>query len=340
MTAQLNPFRNAFRLPAKQRINWFPGHMTKGMRQIQQKLRNVDCIVEIHDARIPLAGRNSQFFDTITGRLNITLNSKLILFQQILGSGVKPHILVLNKVDLLGPKKQKGVLQQLRQQQPELKNILFTNCKDQRNHGVLDILPLATRLVNESSRFNRTQTTENNVMIIGVPNVGKSSIINVLRNVHLKKKSAARVGAEAGITRAVGERIKIQDNPPVYMIDTPGILQPSIKDDEMGMKLALVGCLPDHIVGEDLIADYLLYWLNTHRRYAYVEKLQLSGPSDNISAVLAEYAQREELFHKVKQYDGRVEVMTNLLAAARKFIHFFRTGQLGSINLDEPSGLR
>ncbi|EDW23733.1 GL23776 [Drosophila persimilis] len=62
MTAQLNPFRNAFRLPTKQRINWFPGHMNKGMRQIQQKLRNVDCIVEIHDSRIPLAGRNSQFF--------------------------------------------------------------------------------------------------------------------------------------------------------------------------------------------------------------------------------------------------------------------------------------
>jgi len=178
-------------------------------------------------------------------------------------------------------------------------------------------------------------------MIIGVPNVGKSSVINVLRNVHLKKKSAARVGAEAGITRSVGERIKIQENPPVYMIDTPGILQPSIKDDEMGMKLALVGCLPDHIVGEDLIADYLLYWLNSHRRYDYVEKLKLSsGPSDNISAVLAEYSHREELFHKVKQYDGRVEVMTNLLAAARKFIHFFRSGQLGYINLDEPSGFR
>ncbi|EDX13984.1 mitochondrial ribosome-associated GTPase 1 [Drosophila simulans] len=323
MAAQLNPFRNAFRLPSKQRINWFPGHMTKGMRQIQQKLRNVDCIVEIHDARIPLAGRNSQFFDTITG------------------SGVKPHILVLNKVDLLGAKQQKGVLQQLRRQQPELQHILFTNCKDQRNNGVLDILPLATRLVSESSRFNRTQAAEHNLMIIGVPNVGKSSVINVLRNVHLKKKSAARVGAEAGITRSVGERIKIQENPPVYMIDTPGILQPSIKDDEMGMKLALVGCLPDHIVGEDLIADYLLYWLNTHRKYDYVEMLKLSsGPSDDISAVLAEYAHREELFHKVKQYDGRVEVMTNLLAAARKFIHFFRSGQLGHINLDEPSGFR
>ncbi|XP_034662334.1 mitochondrial GTPase 1 [Drosophila subobscura] len=320
MTAQLNPFRKAFQLPTRQRINWFPGHMNKGMRQIQQKLRNVDCIVEIHDARIPLSGRNSQFFDTITG------------------SGVKPHILVLNKIDLLGPKQQRSVTQQLRRQQPELKNILFTNCKDQRNHGVLDILPLATRLVADSSRYNRAQSAEHNIMIIGVPNVGKSSIINVLRNVHLKKRSAARVGAEAGVTRAVGERIKIQEKPAVYMIDTPGILQPSVTDDEMGMKLALVGCLPDHIVGEDLIADYLLYWLNRHRRFEYVEKLSLSsGPSDNISTVLAEYAHTEGLFHRVKQYDGQVEVMTNLLAAARKFIHFFRTGQLGSINLDEQS---
>lgn len=270
-----------------------------------------------------------------------TISCHLIRDSYSPGSGVKPHILVLNKVDLLGAKQQKSVLQQLRRQQPELQHILFTNCKDQRNNGVLDILPLATRLVSESSRFNRTQAAEHNLMIIGVPNVGKSSVINVLRNVHLKKKSAARVGAEAGITRSVGERIKIQENPPVYMIDTPGILQPSIKDDEMGMKLALVGCLPDHIVGEDLIADYLLYWLNSHRKYDYVEMLKLSsGPSDDISAVLAEYAHREELFHKVKQYDGRVEVMTNLLAAARKFIHFFRSGQLGHMNLDEPSGFR
>jgi len=244
--------------------------------------------------------------------------------------------LVLNKIDLLGSKQQRGVLKQLRAQQPELRNILFTNCKDQRNNGVLDILPLATKLVAESSRFNRAQSAEHNIMIIGVPNVGKSSIINVLRNVHLKKRSAARVGAIAGITRSVGERIKIQETPPVYMIDTPGILQPSVTDDEMGMKLALVGCLPDHVVGEDLIADYLLFWLNKHKRYEYVDKLQLqSGPSDNISAVLAEYAQQQGMFHRVKQYNGQVEVMTNLLSAARKFISFFRTGQLGPINLDE-----
>lgn len=242
----------------------------------------------------------------------------------------------MNKIDLLGGKQQRGILKQLRARQPELKHILFTNCKDQRNTGVLDILPLATKLVGESSRFNRAQSADHNIMIIGVPNVGKSSIINVLRNVHLKKRSAARVGAEAGITRSVGERIKIQEQPPVYMIDTPGILQPSITDDEMGMKLALVGCLPDHIVGEDLIADYLLYWLNKHERYEYVKLLGLhSGPSDNISAVLAEYAQQQAMFHRVKQYNGQVEVMTNLLAAARKFISFFRTGQLGAINLDE-----
>lgn len=270
---------------------------------------------------------------------NPTNLNDLITFSYFVhtGNGVKPHILVLNKIDLLGAKYQRGIVKQLREQQPELRNILFTNCKDQRNTGVLDILPLATKLVSESSRFNRSQSAEHNIMIIGVPNVGKSSIINVLRNVHLKKRSAARVGAEAGVTRAVGERIKIQEQPLVYMIDTPGILQPSVTDDEMGMKLALVGCVPDHIVGEDLIADYLLYWLNIHKRLEYVEKLGLrSGPNDNISAVLAEYAHNEQLFHRVRQYNGQVEVMTNLLAAARKFISFFRTGQLGPINLDEP----
>ncbi|KAH8359238.1 hypothetical protein KR093_005294, partial [Drosophila rubida] len=332
----VNPFRTVFRLPSRnQRINWFPGHMTKGMRQIQQKLRTVDCIVEIHDARIPISGRNSQFFETITGKASLTPFNFSMMISSFIGNGVKPHILVLNKIDLLGSKHQRAIVKQLQTQQPELRNILFTNCKDQRNHGVHDILPLATKLVAESSRFNRAQSAENNIMIIGVPNVGKSSIINVLRNVHLKKRSAARVGAIAGITRAVGERIKIQETPPVYMIDTPGILQPSVTDDEMGMKLALVGCLPDHIVGEDLIADYLLFWLNKHKRYEYVDKMELQAPNDNISAMLAEYAQKQDLFHRVKQFNGQVEAMTNLLAASRKFISFFRTGQLGPINLDE-----
>ncbi|XP_053947060.1 mitochondrial GTPase 1 [Anastrepha ludens] len=307
-------FREAYNLVSKQAVRWFPGHMGRGLKQMEQKLRSVDCIVEVHDVRIPFSGRNPEFKHTISG-------------------GAKPHILVLNKKDLTETREQRKIAKEL-QEREGIEHVVFTNCKDQQCLGVKRVVPLAHKLISTSDRYNRTGVQDASIMIIGVPNVGKSSLLNVLRNKNLRKKSATQVGNTAGVTRSVLERIKISEFPLIYMIDTPGILEPRIADDEMGMKLALLGCLPDHLVGEELIADYMLYWMNKHRRFEYVKEVGLENPTDSIAEVLMTYAKGLGAERKLRTFDGQIVNVPNTLVAAQRLIKNFRSGQFGGVNLD------
>lgn len=293
-------------------LRWYPGHMTKGLRQMQQRLKNVDCILEVHDARVPISGRYADFSRTLTG--------------------LKPHILVLSKHDLADTSRVKSTVTALNGE--GLSNIVFANLKDHQCQGVKKILPLATKLILNSERYNRTKEESYTMMVIGVPNVGKSSLINRLRSYHLHLGKATQVGATAGVTRSVLTHIKISENPMVYLIDTPGILAPSIKDMHAGFKLALVGCLQDHVVGSHLLADYLLFWLNKNGRFEYVEKLGLPEPNDNLSHVLMLVAAKLKKTMKVKTSDGRLEVKLDFKSAADHFISLFRMGKLGSYCLD------
>ncbi|XP_011159660.1 mitochondrial GTPase 1 isoform X1 [Solenopsis invicta] len=293
-------------------LRWFPGHMTKGLRQMQQRLKNIDCILEVHDARIPISGHYADFSRTLTG--------------------LKPHIFVLSKKDLADTRHTKTIVSTLNRE--GLSNIIFTNLKDEQCRGMKQILPLAKKLILKSQRYNRTEEESYSMMVIGVPNVGKSSLINRLRSNHLHLGKATHVGATAGITRSVLTHIKISEDPAVYLIDTPGILAPSIKDIHAGFKLALVGCLQDHIVGSYLLADYLLFWLNKNNRFEYVEKLGLPEPNDNVSQVLTFIAAKLGKTVKVKSYTGRLEIKPDFKFAGDYFVNLFRKGDLGSYCLD------
>ncbi|KYN36789.1 Mitochondrial GTPase 1 [Trachymyrmex septentrionalis] len=294
-------------------LRWFPGHMTKGLKQMQQRLKKIDCILEVHDARVPISGRYADFSRTLTG--------------------LKPHILVLNKKDLADERYTDSIVSTLNKE--GLSNIIFTNLKNQYCKGVKQILPLAKKLILNSQRYNRMEEESFSMMVIGVPNVGKSSLINCLRNnnLHLSGK-ATPVGATAGVTRAVLTRIKISEEPLMYLIDTPGILVPSINDIHAGFKLALVGCLQDHVAGSHLLADYLLYWLNKNGRFEYVEKLGLLEPNDNVSYVLTFIAAKFEKTMRIKSYNNQKQVMPDLKFAADYFISSFRKGDFGFYCLD------
>lgn len=296
-------------------IRWFPGHMTKGLRQMQQQLKNVDCILEVHDARVPVSGRYADFSRTLTS--------------------LKPHILVLSKNDLTETKYCKSIVSTLNRE--GLSNIIFTNLKDEQCRGMKKILPLAKRLIKNSDRYNRTQEESYAMMVIGVPNVGKSSLINRLRNTHLHMAKATHVGAEAGITRSVLTRIKIAEDPMIYLLDTPGILIPTIRDVHTGLKLALVGCMQDHIVGSHVLASYLLFWLNRHERFEYVEKLGLPEPNDDVIHVLIYIAAKFKRTIRIKGYDGQTDVKPDLKYAADYFVSLFRKGELGHYCLDADS---
>lgn len=217
----------------------------------------------------------------------------------------------------------------------EVKSLIYISYNFRNCEGMKKIIPLAVELIKNSNRFNRAEEKEHAIMIIGVPNVGKSSLINILRNRHLHKKGASKVGAVAGITRSVLTRIKICDDPLIYILDTPGVMHPRINNDEVGMKLALCSCFQDHLVGEDLIADYLLYWLNKNEYYPYVDVMGLDDPTDDITLVLLAGANKLGKTVQVKNVEtNTIDTRPDLKAAARYFINNFRKGFFGRICLD------
>nr|XP_023994173.1 mitochondrial ribosome-associated GTPase 1 isoform X3 [Salvelinus alpinus] len=250
-------FRTVFDFGDREVAHWFPRHMAKGLKQMQASVKNVDCILEIHDARIPFSGRNPLFQDSLD---------------------VRPHLLVLNKMDLADLSAKHMILKQL--ERHGVKKVLFTDCLRQRDdnvkkfdvprrveydirnghamhHGLqrqtnrrnvvdplsndkfLELVPMVTELIESQPRFHREENTNFCLMVIGVPNVGKSSLINALRRTNLKKGRGSKVGGEPGITKAVLTRIQVCERPIIHLLDTPGVLPPKIQSLETGMKLAL-----------------------------------------------------------------------------------------------------
>lgn len=308
-------FRSTFKTVDKECLHWFPGHMGRGLKVVQHKVRSVDCIIEVHDARIPLSGRNTNFKYTV--------------------SGVKPHILVLNKKDLIDWRLIPKIKERLKN---EHKHVVFTNCKDQKCSGVGSLFPLAQELIKNSNRYNRAGAEDYCIMMIGVPNVGKSSLINALRNRFLHKGNASPVGAVPGITKSVMTKIKLSEKPLFYMLDTPGILTPHVPNTEVGLKLALCATIQDHLVGVCIIADFLLFMLNKLGHFHYVKHFQLKATTDNILEVLTQIAIKRGYVNKIRDLEtGSYVVKPNFNQAATTMIKDFRNGHLGTIMLDQLS---
>lgn len=309
---KVNTFRETFKIANIDVLRWFPGHMGKGIKQMEGQLKNTDLLIEVHDARVPVSGRYADFKRSLCG--------------------IKPHVLVLSKVDLADTRLMCSADNLIKKQ--GVTHIIQTNLKDETSEETRKILPLCTKLICESNRFNRSTEAEFNIMVIGVPNVGKSSLINRLRNIHLKKAKAAKVGPKAGCTRSLMNRIKINQEPLVYLYDTPGILPPNIPDPMTGLKLALAGCSADHLVGPEFLADFLLFYLNKSRRFEYVEKLGLVGPTDDYMEVLIQLALKAKKMKKIKMNNDYL-FRPDTFYGAEKFINAFRNGELGLYCLDQ-----
>ncbi|NXS91181.1 MTG1 GTPase, partial [Jacana jacana] len=308
--------RERFDFGGRDVASWFPGHMAKGLRQMKASLRRADCL-GIH---IPLSGCNPRLQESL---------------------GIRPHVLVLNKMDLADPRQQPvsararlagwlagGPQVAAQVQEPQLQPFSCVT---------LQIVPLVAKLLDDSPRYHRAESTDYSILVIGVPNVGKSSLINSLRRLHLKKGKATVVGGEPGVTKAVLTRIQVCEKPLMYLVDTPGVLPPKLGDVETGMKLALCGAIRDHLVGEDVMADYLLYTLNKRQKFGYVQRYGLPGACDAIEPVLRSVALARGRTQKVKVLTGtgNVNVMTlDYPAAAYEFLRDFRAGRLGRVTLD------
>ncbi|NWW18740.1 MTG1 GTPase, partial [Falcunculus frontatus] len=300
--------RERFEFGGRDVTSWFPRHMAKGLRQMRLALRRADCLVE--RCHIPLSGRNPALQEAL---------------------GIRPHVLVLNKMDLADPRRQPvsagagpGWGQRWSWAQSD-------------SPVPLQVVPMVARLVADSPRYHRAESSEHNILVIGVPNVGKSSLINSLRRLHLKKGKATAVGGEPGITKAVLSRIQVCEKPLMYLVDTPGVLPPRLGDVETGMKLALCGAVRDHLVGEDIMADYLLYTLNKQQQFGYMQHYGLGQACDHIEPLLKHVALTQGRTQKVKVLTGTGNVnmmMLNYPAAAYEFLRDFRAGHLGRVTLD------
>uniref|UniRef100_A0A8D2D7J1 Mitochondrial GTPase 1 n=1 Tax=Sciurus vulgaris TaxID=55149 RepID=A0A8D2D7J1_SCIVU len=254
-------WRECFPLQGRDVARWFPGHMAKGLKKMQSSLKLVDCVIEVHDARIPLSGRNPLFRETL---------------------GLKPHLLVLNKMDLADLTEQQKIEQHLAGE--GLKHVIFTSCIKDEN--VKQIIPKVTELVGSSYRYHRAEVCE---------------------------------------------------RPLIFLMDTPGVLAPRIESVETGLKLALCGTVLDHLVGEETMADYLLYTLNRHQLLGYVQHYGLDSACDDIEHVLKRVAVRLGKTRKVKVLTGTGDVnviQPNYSAAAYDFLRTFRSGLFGPVMLD------
>ncbi|XP_066285935.1 mitochondrial ribosome-associated GTPase 1-like [Branchiostoma lanceolatum] len=309
-----NKFRTAFNYKGYEVTRWFPGHMAKGLSRMRRQLRQVDCVLEVHDARIPISGRTPRFQETLS---------------------VRPHLLVLNKMDLADLSRKNEIEEKLGRQNVE--HLTFSSCNSFKDQDVKQIMPKVMEILSSSPEYHKEEDEDITLMVIGIPNVGKSSLINAFRRMYLKKGKATPVGKDPGITRSVLTKIRVSDRPSIFLLDTPGVLSPNIPDVETGFKLALVGAIKDHLVGEDFLADYLLFRLNRHENFRYVEHYGLREPCDQVMRVLGHIAVTMGKSRKVRMDSGTGAVIVhqpNFQVAALQFLRDFRQGALGPAMLD------
>lgn len=286
-------------------VNWFPGHMAKALRQMQQRLTSADVVIEVRDARVPMSSYNSAFESIIQS---------------------KSRLIVLNKADLASTqqltKLTSAKLLRCGGNEGETKgqvSVLKTSVPSRCN--IHKIIPQAMALTQHMRPRFKMEPLR--IVIIGLPNVGKSSIINAIRSQSSKKNlkgGRAQVGGKPGTTRGQS-CFEVWDNPVAMLIDTPGVMLPHVENNLDGLKLALLGIVRDGIVPGELLTAYLLHLLNTRNTHKYVQMWGLEGCTPDT----------QQLIHSIRSHTG---VQTDD-AASKIFISKFRKGQLGKIVLDE-----
>ena len=226
------------------KINWYPGHMKKTRELIQSNMKMVDLVVEVIDSRIPVASRNPILPELI---------------------GEKPEIIVLNKTDLSDPSETSAWVRALNS-----KTVTAIPCDCESGQGtkrLLEELDKANANRNSTKKWDRPLR----MMIVGVPNVGKSSLIN-----RLTRRKAAKTGDKPGVTR--GKQWLTLENG-MQLLDTPGILWPNIEDQEQGRHLAFCGAIKDEIYDiSELCLEFIKFMLAEHRDELYA-RYKLKAPA-------------------------------------------------------------
>ena len=287
-----------------QYIQWFPGHMTKTKRQIEKDLRLVDAVAEIIDARIPVSSRNPDI-------AALTLH--------------KPRIVLLNKCDMADPKMTKKWIDAL-----SAENVIALGVDCRTGKGVNEFVPALKRLLAqkiESYRKKGMQNPTMRVMIVGIPNVGKSTFIN-----RIAKKNKAKAADRPGVTRG-NQWFSVSKG--FEILDTPGVLWPKFDDQTVGERLAFTGAIKDNIMDIELLAMRLLDLLKTMKTDEFLTRFKLTEDE-------ADEKESFELLELIARKRGMLvsggEADTE--RAAAMILDEFRAAKLGRITLEAPPSQR
>ena len=278
-------------------INWFPGHMAKTKREMKQNLKLVDAVIEIRDARIIRSSKNPEVDDIC---------------------GSKPRIILLNKNDLSEDSVTKKWIKYLSD-----KNIKALAVNSNTGQGIKSIKPLLNELLKEKHDRMKNKGISgitDRVMVVGIPNVGKSSFIN-----KMAKNSIAKTGDKPGVTRS---KQWIKTKLGIELMDTPGILWPKLESQETQLHLAFTGAIKDEIMDIEELALSLLKDLCEKYPKRLMDRYKLSELSEDPLVNMDNIARKRGAIVSGGKIDyNRVSVI---------ILDEFRGGKLGPISLEDP----
>ncbi len=278
-------------------INWFPGHMKKTQREIKENLKLVDAVIEIRDSRIPRSSANPDI-------------DKLV--------GNKPRIILLNKCDLTEKNATNKWIKHLSNDHVK---VLEVNCL--KGIGTNQIKPVLLELLKEKHDRLKAKgmvkiTTR--VMVVGIPNCGKSTFIN-----KMARNTIAKTGDRPGVTKS---KQWIKTSLGIELLDTPGVLWPKFEDDETALNLAFTGAIKDEVMDIEDLAYRLVERLQTYYPEKLMERYKIDQVYENPLETLDAIALKRGCIMKGREIDyNRIAII---------LLDEFRGGKIGKITLERP----
>ncbi|EWS73886.1 50S ribosome-binding GTPase (macronuclear) [Tetrahymena thermophila SB210] len=276
-----------------EKVNWFPGHMYRALRLMKENVDKIDCFLEIRDSRVPISSRNQEFDD-------------LCSFHS------KKKIIIFNKYDLSNQRVMNNVIEKY--------NRVGIDCFAVSAKKGTNMKDIITQL--QQRMPAKYDTVGTWLMICGMPNVGKSTIINQIRQIapELHNRRAINKATATPCTTKSVVGVKFSQKPLAYLVDTPGVMIPNIQDDETALKLSLVGCIKDVIPGKEPILDYLVWILNKQKQQTYQHYYGMKEPAKTGDELFVHVRDKFNHYNYDTTYDF--------------ILDDFRTGKLGRITMD------
>lgn len=275
---------------------WYPGHMTKAVRMMQENIKLIDLVIELVDARTPMSSKNPDI-DSLAGN--------------------KARVILLNKADLADPAGNAAWTEYFKK-----KGFHVLEINARTGAGVRAVQGLVQEVCKEKIERDRRRGIKNRpirAMVVGIPNVGKSTFINAFAG-----KGCTKTGNKPGVTKGK-QWIRLNQN--LELLDTPGILWPRFENQQVGERLAMIGSINDEILHTDELAAAILIYLQKHYQGKIRERYETEESGDAY-AMLKEISIQRKCFLKGEEPD--------LLRTSRIIVDDFRGGRLGRITLESP----